>query len=681
VVSLRAKRWTSQTVLYYQEGITWEHGESPRTVAQRIRDTILARSRLQQVVEGEGLFPELVATGRPDVAVDELRKRVVLRMSEGGTFAISYTGDSPEQAQRVTARLAQLVIEDNARYRAGRVAGAKGFFDEQTKRNEDELRRREAELALFLANHPEFVPAGGTTGAAVRTAAQGAQPDLAGAAVRGAATPPALPAPDPLAPLLTARAQAEAALTAARRDHGEASRTLTEKHPAMVAATARLKDAEEAFQRASDALAAALPRTGGPAAATAQRAAPPRAPPPRVPAAATAAVVALETEYARLSRAVADERARMQSLDARHFAATMAATSVASGQAGQITVIDPAYVPTRATGLRVRLLWLAGGALSLLLALGASAAFAFFDDRIYDRHDVERLRVAPLLAEIPHPPGTRRGAVRTEDRPDDRPDPAGGSRTLPPAPGREVRLLTSGEEHRSGDGSLRNAALAVASRMPWEEPEGAPPHPAPDAPPPAADPDKLDPRLLLLRAPDSPAAASFRVLRHRVERAGEDAQVVLVTSCGPEEGKTTCALNLALALSEGGRAKVLLLDAHFRQPAIARILGLLDFRTPEPWIAIEQITPFLHVALDSQPRFVDGAAISARLQRLRADGYDFVVIDGPPILGSADVNALQEGVSGVVVTMWSQRSSATSLRAGIEQIGDEKVLGIVLMGT
>jgi Mrp family chromosome partitioning ATPase/uncharacterized protein involved in exopolysaccharide biosynthesis len=679
-VSLRPKRWMSQTVLYYQEGISWElHGESPRTVSQRLREMLLARSRLEQVVEGERLFPELVARGRLDVAVDDFRKRIVLRMSEGGAFAIAYTGDSPEEAQRVTARLAQLVIEDNARYRAGRVEGAKGFFDAQTKRNEDELRRREAELALFLANHPEFVPQGGTVGAAVRSAAaQGIQPELDGAAVRSAAPPPQA---DPLAPLVAARAQAEAALAAARRDHAEASRTLTEKHPSMMAATERLKGAEEAFRRASDALAAESPRAAPVAGARPARAAPAR-PPPRVPAAATPGVVALETEYARLSRAVADERARLQSLDARHFAATMAATSVASGQAGQITVIDPAYVPTRATGFRVRLLWLAGGALSLLLALGACAAFAFFDDRIYDRHDVERLRVAPLLAEIPRPPGARRGAEGAEDAPDERPDPAAGSRTLPAAPGRELRLLTTGEEHRNGDGSLRNTALAVAARAPWEAPGEAAPEPPADAPAEPVDPEKLDPRLLLLRAPDSPAAASFRVLRHRVvERGGDDAQVLLVTSCGPDEGKTTCALNLALALSEGGRAKVLLLDAQFRRPAIARILGLLQFRTPEPWIAIEQITPFLHVALDSQPRFVDAGAIAARLERLRADGYDFIVIDGPPILGSADVNALQEGASGVVVTMWSQRSSATSLRAGIEQIGGDKVLGIVLMGT
>src|SRR5262249_31102421 len=88
--------------------------------------------------------------------------------------------------------------------------------------------------------------------------------------------------------------------------------------------------------------------------------------------------------------------------------------------------------------------------------------------------------------------------------------------------------------------------------------------------------DASDPRLVMVRAPDSPAAAAFRVLRHRlIERDG--LRTVLVTSPRVGEGKTTCAVNLALALCEAGRARVLLLEANFRRPAIARMLG---FRPP-----------------------------------------------------------------------------------------------------
>jgi Mrp family chromosome partitioning ATPase len=172
------------------------------------------------------------------------------------------------------------------------------------------------------------------------------------------------------------------------------------------------------------------------------------------------------------------------------------------------------------------------------------------------------------------------------------------------------------------------------------------------------------------------------VLRHRlIERGDDDVRVILVTSSDAEEGKTTCALNLALALSESGRAKVLLLDAHFRRPAVSRVLGLMEFCAPELWVAIEQVTPFLHVALDSQPASFDGGRIASRLEQLAADDYDFIVIDGPPILGSADVNLIQDSVSGVVLTTWSHRSHATKLREAVGQIGSGKLFGMVLLGT
>src|SRR5438477_583444 len=88
---------------------------------------------------------------------------------------------------------------------------------------------------------------------------------------------------------------------------------------------------------------------------------------------------------------------------------------------------------------------------------------------------------------------------------------------------------------------------------------------------PPADPDE---RLILVRDPDSARAASFRVLRHRLQEKG-DPRVIAVTSAGPREGKTTCAVNLALALGECGRAKVLLIEANLWTPALAPLFGFM----------------------------------------------------------------------------------------------------------
>src|SRR5258708_32423459 len=71
-------------------------------------------------------------------------------------------------------------------------------------------------------------------------------------------------------------------------------------------------------------------------------------------------------------------------------------------------------------------------------------------------------------------------------------------------------------------------------------------------------------------------AESFRATLASLMRepAGrEKPRMILVTSPGPAEGKTTIASNLAMALAETGR-KVLLIDADFRRPRLHKIFAL-----------------------------------------------------------------------------------------------------------
>jgi Mrp family chromosome partitioning ATPase len=208
-------------------------------------------------------------------------------------------------------------------------------------------------------------------------------------------------------------------------------------------------------------------------------------------------------------------------------------------------------------------------------------------------------------------------------------------------------------------------------------------------------PEKLAPTLYLTRAPDSAAAASVRVLRHRLleRQAG---RVIAVTSPGRREGKTTLAINLAMALGESGRARVLLLEVNLRHAALARLLGFrppvcfaeqLEFHRThpvQPWVVVEQLSPHLHLAAvspDAQPRaLIDGPAVAIAIEQLRGAGYDHIVVDCPPVLGSADVNLIEEHVDGVLFAMWVRRSRTRALRRAVDQIGRRKVLGTALIG-
>jgi protein-tyrosine kinase len=206
--------------------------------------------------------------------------------------------------------------------------------------------------------------------------------------------------------------------------------------------------------------------------------------------------------------------------------------------------------------------------------------------------------------------------------------------------------------------------------------------------------EALDPRLVLVAEPDSPRAANFRVLRHHLLEAGQ-VQVVVVSSPRPGDGKTTTAINLALALAECGRAKVLLVEAHLRRPQLASI-----FRFVPPWCFAEQLDAhrhqpmlpwsmvdipqlWLHVAAVNprieQRQLLDAPAFAIAMDRLRLGGYDHIVIDAPPALGSADVNLIQDAADGVVLSLKARRSTARELRSTIDQLTPARVLGTVLL--
>jgi len=203
-----------------------------------------------------------------------------------------------------------------------------------------------------------------------------------------------------------------------------------------------------------------------------------------------------------------------------------------------------------------------------------------------------------------------------------------------------------------------------------------------------------DPRLILLCEPDSPRAASFRVLRHRLEQRGNP-RVIAVTSAEPGEGKSTMAANLAMAIGECERAKVLLLEANLRTPSLAALFGFLPptcfalqlyshrEKPLDPWAVVECFSPSLHVLAvkpgqESRP-LLDGPAFSHAMDMLKNAGYDYIVVDTPPVLTSADVNLIEDSCEGVLFCGWSGRSSGRSLRTALEQLAPSKILGLALL--
>jgi capsular exopolysaccharide synthesis family protein len=203
------------------------------------------------------------------------------------------------------------------------------------------------------------------------------------------------------------------------------------------------------------------------------------------------------------------------------------------------------------------------------------------------------------------------------------------------------------------------------------------------------------PRLVSIDEPRSPVAEAYRTLRTNLLAACKSAKVrtILVTGCRQGEGKTTTAVNLAVALAQVGRS-VVLISADLRYPRVHSLLGIGNEQ------GLGQVllgTLSLNDALVDTPipnlkALPSGPAsdVDEPAELLQSDRMfevirgcrqaDFVVIDGPPIEPVADSLVLADLVDGVLLVADAQEGTGAGVsraRHQLEQVGGN-ILGGVL---
>ena len=196
-------------------------------------------------------------------------------------------------------------------------------------------------------------------------------------------------------------------------------------------------------------------------------------------------------------------------------------------------------------------------------------------------------------------------------------------------------------------------------------------------------------------APQSLMAEAFRQFRTNLRFASDRAlKSILVTSPNAGDGKTVTAVNLAIAMARGG-SKVLLVEANFRRPALARsfdvpdrvglsnvLVGLNQLNEAVQATRVENLSLLVGGPPPPSPADLLGSERMRRLLQEAAAQYDHIVIDAAPVLLVADAHLLTEAVDGVVLVFRAgENTRGLALRAA-RQILDlrARLLGAVLNG-
>jgi capsular exopolysaccharide synthesis family protein len=209
--------------------------------------------------------------------------------------------------------------------------------------------------------------------------------------------------------------------------------------------------------------------------------------------------------------------------------------------------------------------------------------------------------------------------------------------------------------------------------------------------------DAASKNLVLVRDPDSEEAESFYALRANLEvimKELHDLRVLMITSPGPGEGKSTIAQNLAASFASYGK-KTILLDTDLYHPTTETRLGLEENRGLTNWLAgevsSEALTSSLVMngsALDVIPtgnrrvtfqKLAHQTKLRGLLARMR-EHYEVVIIDAPPIIPVSDPLLLAPETDMILLVLEAGRTQFEAARQAIKILQKAKpaYLGAVL---
>ncbi len=202
-------------------------------------------------------------------------------------------------------------------------------------------------------------------------------------------------------------------------------------------------------------------------------------------------------------------------------------------------------------------------------------------------------------------------------------------------------------------------------------------------------------RIVTLSDKSSHVTEQYRMLRTQIlqKTEGQGDNCLMVTSSVDGEGKTTTAINLAVAIAKEVHKTVLLVDADLRRPSIHKYLGL----TPEQGLShylldnvpledllirtgVEKLT-FLPAGspMANSTEILRSTKMQELIQEVKERYKNrYVIFDTTPLLQTADPCVLAQFMDGIVFVVQAERTPRKEVAEALKLLEGRNVLGVVM---
>jgi len=205
------------------------------------------------------------------------------------------------------------------------------------------------------------------------------------------------------------------------------------------------------------------------------------------------------------------------------------------------------------------------------------------------------------------------------------------------------------------------------------------------------------PKLVVLSAPSSVDAESFKILRAQIlfGRNGGRPRTIMVTSAFPSEGKTFVATNLAVTIALGIDEHVLLVDSDLRHPQLHAMLGCMNSEGLHEHLTgkkqlqdliirtqIGKLSLLTAGTLPQNPAELLSSAMMEQFLKEVKDRYQdrFIVIDSAPTQGLAEAGVLAKYVDAIILVVMAQKTPRDTIQKTVHNLGKDKILGVFFNG-